>query len=176
MTLNQHYGTISGLPGISTWDTSNVTTMEGMFAGALSFNATLLWNTSAVTNMREMFSGADSFAGTGSYLGVPVLSTWNTSNVTIMTDMFNGASSFNADISGWNISSLLEADSMLTGTAFSTANYDLLLQGWAAQAPNIQTGVAFDLDAQYTIATSQAARDVLTNAPYNWTINDGGGI
>lgn len=169
-------GAISGLPGISTWDTSNVTTMEEMFAGTLFFNATLLWNTSAVTNMRGMFNGADSFAGTGSYFGTVALSTWNTSNVTTMTEMFNGATNFNADISGWNISSLLQADSMLTATAFSTTNYDLLLNAWAAQAPNIQTGVTFDLDAPYTIAVSQAARDVLTNAPYNWNINDGGGI
>ena len=91
-------------------------------------------------------------------------------------EMFNGATNFNADISSWDISELREADNMLTGTAFSRTNYDALLVAWAAQAPSIQSGVTLDVDAQYTIATSQTARNTLTGAPYNWNITDGGGI
>lgn len=164
--------------GIGMWDTTNITTMESMFEEAISFNDDLFqWNTVGVNTMRGMFTGATSFSGTGSAAtGNIGVSSWNTTNVTNMAEMFNGASNFNADISSWNISSLQLADNMLTATAFSTTNYDLLLQGWSAQAPNIQTGVSLDLDAQYTIATSQTARDILTNPPYNWNITDGGGI
>ncbi len=159
---------ISIYPGISLWSTANVTTMEGMFKNATFFNAELLWNTSNVENMREMFLNADTF-------NQPV--SWPTQNLRYATEMFNGASNFDQDLSMWNISSLLEADNMLDATSFSTTNYDLLLNSWAGQAPNIQSGVTLGVGTtQYTIATSQTARDILTNAPYNWIINDGGGI
>ena len=155
-------------PGISLWNTGNVTTMEGMFKNATSFNAQLLWNTSNVENMAVMFLNADTF-------NQPV--TWPTQNLRYATEMFNGASNFDQDLSLWNISSLLDASNMLDGTSFSTTNYDLLLNSWAGQAPNIQSNVTLGVGiTQYTIATSQTARDILTNAPFNWTINDGGGI
>ena len=61
---------------------------------------------------------------------------------------------------------------MIEGSGLSTANYDKLLIGWAAQAPNIQTGVIFTRGPQYTSA-AQAARNVLVGT-YLWAINDGG--
>ncbi len=160
--------TVSIYPGISLWNTVNVSTMRGMFKDATFFNAQLLWNTSNVENMEEMFLNADTF-------NQPV--TWPTQNLRYATEMFNGASNFDQDLSTWDISSLLDASNMLDGTSFSTTNYDLLLNSWAGQAPNIQSGVTLGVGTtQYTIATSQTARDTLTNAPYNWIINDGGGI
>ena len=47
---------------ISNWDVSNVTTMEGMFAGASSFNQNISnWDVSKVENMIGMFVWAGSF-------------------------------------------------------------------------------------------------------------------
>ena len=47
---------------ISTWDTSKVTSMYGLFCGATSFNQPLnKWDVSNVTNMKFMFLDATSF-------------------------------------------------------------------------------------------------------------------
>ena len=171
---------IGGTPSIVDWGTSNVITMEGMFQDAINFNEDIAtngnqWSTTEVVKMNSMFQGATSFSGTGSNGGV---STWNTQNVDNMSFMFYSASAFNADISSWNISNLLDATEMLSGaTSFTTLNYDALLNGWAAQIPFVQANVTLDArNTNYTIGVSQAARDALTGAPFNWTINDGGGI
>ena len=48
--------------GIETWDTSKVTTMEGMFQGARTFNEDISqWDVSKVTNMQGMFYCAYNF-------------------------------------------------------------------------------------------------------------------
>jgi surface protein len=181
---------------ISGWDVSNVTDMDKMFFANKEFNQDISgWDVSNVTNMAFMF---------GTDLGLPIkfnqdigswdtsnvtdmgrmflyntvfnqdISGWNTGKVSEMHSMFAGASSFNQDISGWNISSLTTAWNFLEQTAFSTANYDLLLNAWSTQS--VQPNVNIEFDASYTISTSQAARDVLTGAPNNWNIVDGGGI
>ena len=62
-------------------DTSRVTDMGSMFAGAESFNQPIgNWDTSNVTNMRGVFAGAKSF-------NQPI-GNWDTSNVTNMSGMF----------------------------------------------------------------------------------------
>ena len=71
---------------ISSWDTSNVTNMHGMFSstGAHTFNQNIgSWDTSSVTDMSEMFLNADSFNQN--------IGSWNTSSVTDMKYMFNYA-------------------------------------------------------------------------------------
>jgi hypothetical protein len=60
-------------------------------------------------------------------------------------------------------------------TSFSTTNYDLLLQGWSAES--IQPNVPFSAGTtQYSVGTAATARGVLTGAPNNWTITDGGQV
>ena len=47
---------------IESWDTSNVTTMEGMFSDATKFNCDLsYWDVSKVTNMHSMFMNCYDF-------------------------------------------------------------------------------------------------------------------
>ena len=93
---------------ISSWDTSNVTSMNSMFAGAESFNQDIgSWDTSNVTTMYSMFSGASSFNQD--------ISNWNVSNVAKMFGMFSGATSFNQDISKWNVSNVNDMGSMFSG-------------------------------------------------------------
>ncbi|KAL1496023.1 hypothetical protein AB1Y20_014656 [Prymnesium parvum] len=67
------------------FDTSSVTTMQGMFSGASSFNQPLNFSSSSVTDMQSMFSGASSFNQSVNL---------DTSSVTSMNNMFYGASSF----------------------------------------------------------------------------------
>jgi surface protein len=81
---------------IGNWDTSNVTNMSSMFQSATKFNQTIGdWNTSKVTNMRTMFFGATDFD--------QPIGNWNTSNVTSMHGMFESASKFNQPIGTWNV-------------------------------------------------------------------------
>ena len=57
------------------WDTSQVTTMYGMFQGASAFNQAVgSWNTSKVTSMFAMFKGASKFN--------QAVGSWDTSKVT----------------------------------------------------------------------------------------------
>ncbi len=115
---------------ISSWDTSNVTTMNSMFAGAESFNQDIgSWNTSNVTNMSNMF-------GNTSLQSDPVdppffdprlarafnqdISSWDTSKVTNMSNMFVNAKSFNQDIGSWDTSNVTDMSAMFyNATSFN---------------------------------------------------------
>ena len=71
---------------IGRWDTSKVTNMSSMFKQASGLTTLDIgrWDTSKVTNMRAMFSGA-------SELTTLDIGRWDTSNVTSMYAMFQGA-------------------------------------------------------------------------------------
>jgi flagellin-like protein len=101
---------------ISGWDTRNVDNMELMFSGASSFDQDLSsWDTSSVTIMSNMFFGASNFNQD--------ISSWDTSNVTDMSFLFNGASSFNQDISSWDTSNVTKMNDMFAGA--SSFNQDI---------------------------------------------------
>ena len=86
--------------------------------------------------------------------------------------MFYSATDFNQDISAWNVSSVTTMTNMLSRSSLSTVNYDALLFSWSAQA--LQSNVNFGVGSTEYSAASQAARDILTSAPNNWNITDGG--
>lgn len=74
--------------GLETWDTSNVTTMKGMFYRAKYFNHPIGdWNVAKVEDMTFMFCEAPAFN--------QPLEKWNVSNVRCMESMFAWAYSFN---------------------------------------------------------------------------------
>lgn len=99
-------------PNVTSWDTSNVTTMQEMFFGCSSFNQNISgWNTSKVTDFRSMFRSCSSF-------NQPIGS-WNTSGATNMSSMFNGASSFNNPINNWDVSKVTNMSFMFAGTRFT---------------------------------------------------------
>ena len=119
---------------ISSWDVSNVVSMERMFHGCETFNQDLsYWDVSNVTNMRGMFHGADKFDqpigdwdvsnvvdmghmfGTNKSIGVSFnqdISKWDVGNVTAMDRMFFNSLKFNQDISNWNVSKIYEIREM----------------------------------------------------------------
>lgn len=96
----------------------------------------------------------------------------DTQNVALMDNTLGGATSFNQNLGSWNVSSLEEADNFLTGVIISVANYDALLIGWAAQT--VLPNGFLDAGSNQYSAAAVVARAVLTGAPNNWTINDGG--
>jgi surface protein len=100
---------ITNIPNINSWDTSNVTDMSYMFQAASSFDDNIGdWDVSNVTNMASMFDGANLFNNGGS----SSISNWNTLNVTNMGSMFREASIFNQPLSGWNVSNVTNMISM----------------------------------------------------------------
>ena len=77
-----------------------VTSMEGMFHGAIAFNQPISsWDVSRVETMEKMFSAN----GDAMTFNQP-LDTWDVSNVLTMDVMFNTATQFNQPLSSWDVS------------------------------------------------------------------------
>ena len=98
-------------------NTSNVTTMQGMFEGCTSLNTGNFtnWNVSNVTNMGSLFRNCESFNQD--------ISSWDVGNVTDMFRMFENAKIFNQDIGGWNVISATNMSGMFSEA--DTFNQDI---------------------------------------------------
>jgi surface protein len=69
------------------------------------------------------------------------IDSWNVSSVVDMDSMFFnnpmfGTSSFDQPIGSWNVGNVTNMSSMFAGAQLSINNYDALLIGWATIAPN----------------------------------------
>lgn len=141
---------------------------NNLFRDCTNFNGAIgNWNVSNVTNMANMFLRATSF-------NQPIDS-WNVSNVTTMSGMLQNANAFNQDISNWNITSVTIFTNFMTSKTnlnYSASNLDLIYQKWSLLAVKPNLTINFGT-IKYTAAGS-AGRLVLTSAPNNWTITDGG--
>jgi surface protein len=175
---------------IGNWNTSKVTNMSTMFTRQPLFNQDIstkvvsvsgvsytAWSTSNVTNMNAMFYIANDAIGNFNQN----INNWNTAKVTNMTDLFVNQKIFNQPINNWNVSLVTVFDGtgvpngFMGGKTFndySTTNYDALLIGWASRPVLANKAINFGT-IKYTSA-AVAARAVLTSAPNNWTIVDGG--
>lgn len=153
---------------ISAWNTSNVTNMSALFQGATAFNQNIGgWNVSNVTSMVNMFQSAINFNQN--------IGGWNVSNVTNMQGMFQGASAFNQNIGSWNISSVTNFNNFMQGktfTNYSSANLDAIYNGWSLLS--VQPNLTINFGTIKYTAGASAGRLVLTSAPNNWSITDGG--
>ncbi|MDD2550763.1 MAG: BspA family leucine-rich repeat surface protein [Bacteroidales bacterium] len=144
---------------------SNVADMSWMFTNATAFNQDIgNWDMSSVIDTRLMLENATAFNQD--------ISRWNVSNVIDMSRMFYGATAFDQNIGEWDVSSVLAMENMFVGVTLSTANYDALLIGWAAQT--VKNDVEFHAgNSKYSPGAAADARAVLTGT-YSWTITDGG--
>lgn len=153
---------------IGSWNVSSVTDMSYMFNTARAFNQNIgLWNVSNVTDMSWMFRFASEF-------NQPI-GNWNTSKVQNMNNMFNGAWEFNQDISKWDISNVINFSSFMpniSSPTFPSATLDAIYNGWSSRPVKPSISISFG-SAKYT-AASTAGRAILTGAPNNWVISDGG--
>ncbi|NCC99775.1 MAG: BspA family leucine-rich repeat surface protein, partial [Bacteroidia bacterium] len=119
---------------IGNWNVENVTSMNFMFYQAEAFNQNIGgWDVGNVTSLMATFAGAEAFNQD--------ISSWSVSSVTNMYGTFYGATSFDQNIGSWNITNVTEMSDMFGEVTLSTANYDALLTGWAAQT--VQSGVTF---------------------------------
>jgi surface protein len=140
---------------LSLWDVSKVTSMISMFNNAVAFNSPLNWGikTNKVTNMSYMFSSAAIFnqdisnwdvsnvINMGAMFNNSILFNsplnWGvkTSKVTNMMSMFRNAIEFNQDISSWDVSSVINMNTMFS--AFLPTNpikFNQDLSPWIATA------------------------------------------
>jgi surface protein len=179
--FNQDISTKTVTVGASTytaWNTSNITDMRDVFLigndSTGSFNQNISnWNTSKVTNMISMFRRQPNF---NQNIGI-----WDVSKVTNMTAMLLNTTNFNQNLGNWNISLVTSFNSttdpaitFADGIGLSTANYDALLIGWASRP--VQPNLAINFGTIKYSSAAVAARAILTSAPNNWTIVDGGEI
>ena len=96
---------VGWLPGIGSWDVSNVTDMRAMFYYATHFNQPIgAWDTSSVTDMSQMFYAAEKF-------NQPI-GEWDVGQVTDMNAMFYQASSFNQDVGNWDVGQVTDMAGM----------------------------------------------------------------
>jgi surface protein len=114
--------------GLDKWNVSGATDMSVMFSGATIFDSDLgNWDVSGVTDMNQMFENASAFKGTN-------IDKWNVAKTENMNNMFEDATSFNANLGGWDLTSVIASDSMakmLDGALGMTVdNYNKTLKGW----------------------------------------------
>ena len=149
------------------WNTSAVNSLAQCFLSCTSFNQPIgNWNTGAVVSLSQTFYNCTSF-------NQPL--PWNTANVTSLNETFRLATGFNQNISSWNIANVVNMNGFMqskTNLNYSSANYDALLLGWSSQTvePNLTPNFG---TIKYT-ATGVPGRNILTGAPNNWVITDGG--
>ncbi len=160
---------------LDSWDTSAGEVFSNMFRDATAFNEAIgSWNTEQATSLSNMFNGATAFNQD--------ISAWDVKNVRNINNAFDGATAFDQDLGSWDISSLVENTNsiqhMFSNSGMSTTNYDNTLIGWArldAGETKIPVGVIFDAE-NVSYCLGEAARTILTSAPYDWIITDGGKI
>jgi hypothetical protein len=161
---------------IGSWNVSGATTMASMFSSASAFNnggspSISGWTPSNVTSFQTMFSSATNF---NQPIGSWTLLTSTASTIT-MSGMFQSATNFNQDIGSWNITRVNNFTNFMaskTAANYSAANLDSIYNGWSTKNPRPSITITFNT-IKYT-AAGQAGRNVLTGAPNNWTITDGG--
>lgn len=154
------------IKSIEQWGNIVWVNFENSFQGCsnLSGNAIDTPNLSLVTRARFAFDGCNFYNGN--------VENWNVSTVTNMLSMFRNAA-IDRNLANWDISNVTSMNNMFSGVTMSTANYDATLNGWAAQAPNIQSGVVFSGGNSKRSSASLAAYNTLVTT-YDWTIVDGG--
>jgi len=123
------------------------------------------WGNLLVSNDGSQFAGCSNMTCTTTDM-------LDISNVTDLSSMFSNCSLFNSDLSNWNVSNVTNMFNMLTNTALSIINYDKLLKSWSQQT--IKSNVTFGVEPTLYTSGALAARNILTSAPNNWIITDGG--
>jgi hypothetical protein len=164
-----------GSPSIGNWNTSKGIFFNFMFSSATKFNQNIgNWNVERGTLFSYML-------GTSTPMTPPMefnnggssdIQKWRPLSATDMGNMFRNNPAFNQPLGNWNISGVSVFTNFLQNTSVNSTNYNNLLIGWASRPvkPNISVNMG---SVQYN-AIAAGARSILTSAPNNWTITDGG--
>ena len=125
------FSNLSSINGIKLLDTSNVTSMYGMFAGCSSLSSLDLssFDTSNVNNIKQMFQQCGNLKSLN-------ISNFETKNVTTMRSMFAGCLSLESlDLSSFNTSNVIDMYGMFAGNQTVTMNLKTIkgLEGFDTQ-------------------------------------------
>jgi surface protein len=158
-----------GSSGIGSWTlkTTGTVDLSQIFRSASIFNQPLSWNTVAVTNMSYMFYAAGAFNQALAF---------NTLNVTTMFEMFDLATAFQQNLGAWDVRNVTNFSQFMaskTPATFPTTYLDNIYNGWST-LPSLKTPITITFGTAKYTAAATAGRLILTSAPYNWTITDGG--
>ena len=143
-------------------------TLLNYFRLCRNFNGAIgNWDVSGVTSISSIFNNASAFN--------QPLNNWDVSNVISFSNVFAFATNFNQDISDWDVSNATTLSSFMAGK--TSANYnasylDAIYNKWSLLSVNPNLTPNFG-SIKYTSA-GVAGKAVLTSAPNNWTITDGG--
>lgn len=123
---------VNGIEFIENWDVSNVEDMNSMFAGSYIHNSEKLnlnkWNTSKVKDMSYMFSSVNRTFGLRHCFFNGDINDWNISNVEDMSFMFNHTGSFNKIPDKWDISNVKKADGIFCGLCHNRENREIFAE------------------------------------------------
>lgn len=162
---------------MNNWDVGACTFFGQMFRSASIFNQNIgSWNTSAGQTFAGMFNLASAFNNGGS----DTIKNWNVSNGQVFSSVNNGlfqsATAFTQPIGDWNVSKATNLQDIMrnkTSANYSATNLDEIYNKWSLLT-FVNTGLTANFGTiKYTSAGS-AGRAILTGAPNNWTITDGG--
>jgi len=155
--------------GIITWGS-----FENAYYGCSNMNCVAI----DYPDTSEVITFFRAFSNCSSLITLDV-SGFDTSSATSYYRMLYGCSLFKGSLASLNMTAALTTTQMCTGCNINdegTINYDATLMGWAAQT--VAHNLVFDAGtSKYSaVGGGTAARAILTNAPNNWTISDGGAI
>ena len=151
------YDSSSATLDLSSFNTSNVTNMAGMFASsqATKIKGLNKFNTSNVTDMRSMFYKSQATALD--------LNSFDTSNVTNMHSMFYKSQATTLDLSSFDTSNVTDMGDMFfesKATTLDLSSFD------TSKVTNI-TGMFFESQATTGYARTQADADKLNSSSSN---------
>lgn len=182
---------------LSGCDISLATIMDNMFSGCTELISCNLSGVTAAPTMAlsTMFTGCaklqtldfrgfdvsaitawiNAFKGCTTLTEIKGIETFDMSSVTRIQGFFQNCTSMvSFPIAGWDMSSMTAPYSFASGCHIPIAEYDAILLAWSQQTVKPLTHpIHFGTATKYS-ASSQAARDILTSAPNNWNIIDGG--
>ena len=160
---------------LTNWVMDNVTIVGGsgnqaVFTNCINFNQPVdHLNWLKVISFRFFLQGATAFNQTMVGVVGPV--------TTDISSMLRNCPDFDQSLASWIITGITDATNFLSGGQLSTLNYDDTLISWSAQAVQPNVTIHFGT-SKYSAGPSPAAtaRLILTSAPNNWIITDGGPI
>jgi len=141
--------------------------VTGMFASCTNLNILASNGPKIGNTLESAFASCSLSTSSG-------VQNWDIANVTSLDSTFINTS-INANLSGWNISSVTTALNFMAGVTLSTTNYNNTLRGWQIQAVSGRVLTISFGSSTYTGSSAAAtARGILVAAPYSWVITDGG--
>ena len=171
LTINK----ISAFMGCTnmTWNTNDAPTittadLTTTFYACSNFNGDIsTWDVSGVQTFANMLRSCPLF---NQPIGV-----WDMSSAVNLSSMFRDSAGFNQDVSDWNVVNVTDATAFMVGKSsfnYDASKLDAIYNKWSLLTLKPNVPISFGT-IKYTAAGS-AGKAILTSAPNNWTIIDGG--